>query len=120
MQVAVPFLCTRVQSSDEDDWEKLLRLLKHLEKTVQGELTLRADEGDVLLTRCYPDAAFAVHADMKSHAGNIQALGKGAANTISSKHLNSKSSTEDELVTADDSVPLTLWTRDFFKDEIAD
>jgi len=42
-----------------------------LEQTGEDELTLGADEGDGLLTRCYPDAVFAVHADMKSHTGNI-------------------------------------------------
>jgi len=54
-----------------------------LEQTVEDELTLGADEGDVLLTRCYPGAALAVHADMKSPTTNIQTLGRGAANTIS-------------------------------------
>jgi len=114
LQPAGPFFCTRVQSPDEDDWKKLLRLLKYLEQTVDDELTLGADEGDVLSTRCYPDAAFDVHAAMKSHAGNIQTLGRGAANTISSKQkLNTKSSTEAELAAAYDSVPLALWTRHF-------
>jgi len=84
LQPTVTFLGTRVQSPDEDDWKRLLRLLKHLEQTVEDELTLGVDEGNVLLTRCYPNAAFAVHADMKSHTGNIQTLGRGAANTISS------------------------------------
>jgi len=84
-QHAVPFLCAGVQSPDEDDWKKLLRKLKHLEQTVEDELRLGADEGDVLLTRHYPDATFAVHADMKCHTGYIQTLGRGAAITISSK-----------------------------------
>jgi len=93
---------------------ELLRLLKYLEQTVEDELTLGADEGDVLLKRYYPDAAFAVHADMKSHTRNIQTLGRGAANTISSKQkLNTKSSTEAQLVAADDSVPLALGKRNF-------
>jgi len=61
LQPTVPFLCTSVQSPDKDDWKKLMRLLKHLEHIVEDELTLGVDEGDVLLTRCYPDAAFAVH-----------------------------------------------------------
>jgi len=120
LQHALPFLCTGVQSSDEDDWKRQLRLLKYLEQTVEDELTLGADEGDVLLTRCHPDASFAqfaVHADMKSHTGSIQTLGRGAANTIFSKQmLNTKSSTEAELIAADDSVPLALWTRSFLKE----
>jgi len=34
---------------------------KHLEDTVEEELTLGADKKDVLLTRCCPDSTFAVH-----------------------------------------------------------
>jgi len=51
LQHAVPFLCTRVQSSDEDDWKRRLGLFKCLEQTVEDELALGVDEGDVLLTR---------------------------------------------------------------------
>jgi len=51
LQPTVPFLCTGVQSSDEDDWKKLLRLLKHLKQTVGDELTWGADKEDVLSTR---------------------------------------------------------------------
>jgi len=120
LQPTVPFLCTGVLSPDKDDWKKSLRLLKHLEQTVEDELTLGAHEGDVLLTRCFPDATFAVHADMKRHTGNIQTLGRGASNTIFSKqnpNTNSKSSTEAELAEADDSVQLALWTRIVLKEQ---
>ena len=56
-------------------------MLKHWEHAVKEELTLGADGGDVLLTRCHQDAAFAMHADMKSHTGNVQTLGRGEAHT---------------------------------------
>ena len=55
---------------------------------------------------------------MKSHTGSVQSLGRGAATTISSKQkLNTKSSTEAELVAADDTMPLALWTRNFLKEQ---
>ena len=118
LQPTVPFLCTRVQSPDQDDWKKLLRMLKYLEQTVEDELILGATDGDVLLCGHYPDAAFAVHQDMKSHTGSIMTLGRGAANTISSKQkLNTRSSTEAEVVAADNAVPLALWTRNFLKEQ---
>ena len=89
-----------------------------MEDTVEEELTLGAEKGDILLARYWPDAAFAVHADMKSHTGNIQSFGRGAANTISQKQkLNTTSSTTAELVAANDSVPLALWTRSFLKEQ---
>jgi len=89
-----------------------------LEQSVDDELPLGANEGDVLQTRHFPDATFAMDADMKSHTENIQTSGTGAASTIFSKQkLNAKTSTEAELVAADDSVLLALWTRIFLKEK---
>ena len=66
----------------------------------------------------YPDAAFAVHQDMKSHTGAVMTLGKGAVNTISAKQkLNTRSSTEAELVAADDIAPQAIWTTNFMKEQ---
>lgn len=114
LQPTIPFLCTRVQEPDRDDWKKLLRMMKYLELTQQLELTIEADDGDVLLCRWYPDAAFAVHQDMRSHTGAVLTLGKGAVNTLSAKQkLNTRSSTEAELVAADDIVVQAMWTRNF-------
>ena len=71
MQPTIPFLCTRVKEPDVDDWKKLLRMLKYLEGTKDLELILEAEKGDVLMCKWYPDAAFAVHADFKSHTGAV-------------------------------------------------
>jgi hypothetical protein len=59
----------------------------------------------------YPDAAFAVHKDMKSHTGAVLTLEKGAVNTISA----TLSSTEEELVAADVIVVQVMWTRLFLE-----
>jgi hypothetical protein len=117
IQPTVPFLCTRVTSSDEDDWKKLLRMMKYLEQTVDLELTLEASpEREVQMCMWYPDAAFAVHQDMKSHTGAVLTLGKGAMQVISAKQkLNTRSSTEAELVAADDVVVQAMWTRNFLE-----
>ena len=49
---------------------------------------------------------------MKSHAGGMLSLGKGAVYAASTKQkLNTKSSTEAELVGVDDIMPQILWTR---------
>jgi ABC-type transport system involved in Fe-S cluster assembly fused permease/ATPase subunit len=64
----------------------------------------------------YPDAAFAVHQDMKSHTGAVLTMGKGAMQTISSKQkLNTRSTTEAELVAVDDVVVQAMWTRNFLE-----
>jgi hypothetical protein len=118
LQPTIPFLCTRVKEPDIDDWKKLLRMLKYLESTKDLVLTLEADKGDILLCKWYPDAAFAVHADFKSHTGAVLSLGKGAVNTISAKQkLNTRSSTEAELVGADDAVAEALWTKNFLAEQ---
>jgi hypothetical protein len=43
-QTAVSYLNTRVQSLEEDDWEKLKRILKHLNGTRNLKLTLCVDQ----------------------------------------------------------------------------
>ena len=115
LQPTVPFLCTRVQKPDVDDFKKLLRALKWLEKTWKFVLTIEVTrDGEVILVCWFPDAAFAVHVDFKSHTGGTGTMGKGVIKSISCKQkLNTKSSTEAELVAADDVVPSALWTRLF-------
>jgi hypothetical protein len=53
--------------------------------------------------RTLVDASYAVHPDMKSHTGGLMSMGTGGLICKSSKQkLNTKSSTEAELVGASD------------------
>jgi hypothetical protein len=53
---------------------------------------------------------------MKSHAGGAQSLGRGIIyGTSKRQKLNTKSSTEAELVGADDVMPQMLWTLYFLE-----
>ena len=115
-QPTIPFLCTRVKDPDVDDWKKLLRYFKYLESTLDWELVLEAAPGEVLHYEVFPDSAFAVHPDSKSHTGSVATLGKGAVNTISCKQkLNTKSSTEAKLVGVDDVLPQAIWAKYFLE-----
>ena len=77
-------------------------------------LTLKAS--DLLNPEQYADLAFAVHPDMKSHTGGNMMLGKGSPHSISRKQkLNTKSSTESEVVGADDVLGDLLWSKNFMK-----
>jgi hypothetical protein len=62
------------------------------------------------------DASYAVHPDMKSHTGGVTSFGTGGILCKSSKQkLNTKSSTESELVGASDYLPNTLWMKMFME-----
>ena len=58
------------------------------------------------------DAAFGVHQDFCSHNGGMLSLGKGLIYSTSTKQkLNTKRSTEAELVAVDDLMPQILSTQ---------
>ena len=66
---------------------------------------------DLKLVKWWIDAAFAVHPDFRSHTGAVMSFGHGALISISSKQkLNTRSSTDAELVAVDDAMSLVLWT----------
>ena len=110
--LAIGFLCTRVSKSTIQDQSKLRRVLEYVKGTLDLEYTLGAEGMDKLQT--WVDASYAVHPDMKSHTGGIMSFGTGGFVPKSSKQkLNTKSSTEAELVGASDYLPNTLWTKNF-------
>ena len=64
------------------------------------------------------DASYAIHSDMKSHTGGVMSLGRGALVTKSRKQkLNTKSSTEAEVVGASDYLPNTIWAKRFLAEQ---
>jgi hypothetical protein len=77
-------------------------------------LTLSIDTMSVLKT--WVDAAYPLHMDMHSRTGGAIMMEKGILYSKSSKQkLNTKSSTEAEVVGASDFLPQTIWTRNFIK-----
>ncbi len=114
IQTAIAFLCTRVKDPDTDDYKKLTRTIRYLRGTVDLPLTLEAD--NISIIKWWVDASYAVHPDMKSHTNGMLSLGKGATYGTSTKQkLNTKSSTEAELVGVNDVMPQVLWTRYFLQ-----
>ena len=85
-------------------------------KTTQDDgLTLRVNH-NLIVVSWYLDAAFTVHSDFKSHTGSCMTLGQGAITSVSTKQkVNTRSSTEAELVSADDIISKVIWTRRFLK-----
>jgi hypothetical protein len=115
-QTAVAFLTTRVKNPDEDDWGKLKRVLKYLNGTKYLKLNLSVENLGVL--KWFVDGSHNVHWDCKGHGGAMFTMGKGATSSYSRKvKLNTRSSTETELVTADMYMPEMLWTLYFIQSQ---
>jgi hypothetical protein len=106
----VAYLCTRVACPDKDDYGKLKKLIEYLRKSIYLPLILGWDESGVLTWSV--DASFAVHTDMRIHTGMALTLGQGALISGSYKQkINTKSSTESELVGVDDGMPFIMSIR---------
>ena len=110
----IAYLTTRVKYSNQDDWIKLVRMMKFLKQTTTDRLTLRADGSKSL--KWHVDAAFAVHPDFKSQTGATMTMGDGAITSVSRKQkLNTRSSTAAEIVAVDDVIGSVLWTKRFLE-----
>ena len=112
ISVAVNFLTRRVLCPTTVDWKKLERVIGYLKRTrVMG---LRLNSLEDLCVFGYADASFAVHSDYKSQSGVFITCGQGALYVKSTvQKLNTKSSSEAELVAVSDGAGQILWTRDF-------
>jgi hypothetical protein len=111
---SISFLTTRVREPDTDDWSKMVHLMKYIRGTKDMPLILSANGSGIL--KWWVDGSFAVHPNMRGHTGGGLSMGRGFPITSSSKQkLNTRSSTESELVAVDDCMPAILWTRYFLE-----
>ena len=112
LQTAVAFLTTRVKAPN--DRKNLSKFMKYLQDTRYLPLILEDDDSVVL--KWYIDGSFAIHNDMKSHTGINLTMGKSTIYGGSLKHkLNSKSSTEAELISVSNGINQVLWTKYFLE-----
>ena len=117
LQVAVAYLCTRVKAPTQSDYRKLTRVIKYLRLTISIPLVLGWDGTGKLLWSV--DASFAIHKDMRSHTGAVLTLGQGALLAMSIKQkINTKSSTEAELVGVDDAMNFVEWVQLFVGEQL--
>ena len=114
IQTPVVFMTTRVQGPDVDDYKKLAHTIRYLHGALDLALTFEAN--DTHMIKWWVNASFAIHPDMHSHTGGTMSLGKGSAYSTSTRHkINTKSSTEAELVAVNNVMPLILWTQYFLE-----
>ncbi len=89
-------------------------MMKFLKQTVKDILTLKAD--GLRSLKWHVDASFAVHPDFRSHTGATMTMGEGVPVHRSNKQgMNTRSSTEAEVVAADEAVGPMLWTALFLE-----
>jgi hypothetical protein len=109
ISLAIAFLTMRVRSPNIQDWDRFCHLMEYLRGDRDRPLILGTDNEGMLMG--YVDASFAVHPNMCGHTGGGMTIGRGFPILVSTKQkLNTKSSTESELVGMDDMMPIILWT----------
>jgi hypothetical protein len=111
--MSVSFLTTQVKALDQDNWGKLVRVLKYLNGTCYMKLILSAEEMKFTV-HWYVDGSHQVYEDCRGKIGCLMTMGKGAV--ISSSNVmncNTQSSTEMELILIHDKLPDIIWTRYF-------
>ena len=117
LQVAVAFLCKRVKCPNVGNWKKLGRLVRYVRATIHLPLIVGSDGTGNMVWSI--DASFAVHMDMKSHTGYCLTLGIGSPISGSStQKINTRSSTESELVGVDDGIGFVEWASLYSKEQV--
>jgi hypothetical protein len=107
-------LTTRVRAPDKDDWTKLVHLIRYIRGTHIMPLILSANGSGIM--KWWLDASFAAHPNMCGHSVGGLSLGRGFPVVSSTKQkLNTRSSTETDIVGAEDFMPEICWTRYFMK-----
>jgi hypothetical protein len=113
IQVAVHFLSTRVTKPTEEDWAKLLKILRFLNCTERSVLLLKPNDGP-LQTEWWIDVGHAVHVDMRSEVGSVGRLNDATVYVRTSKLKDpGKSSTDSETYGASEEAGAALWTNEF-------
>jgi hypothetical protein len=103
--LAVNYLCSRVKKFTKCDKAKMSKVISYLNSTPTMGLTLECNARDVFVD-AFIDASYGVHEDRKSQTGLSITVGKGSIVTKSVKQkINTKSSTESELVACSDALP---------------
>ena len=107
-----------MQKPNKSDWEKLHRLVRYLRCIKNLHFILRYD--GCCISKWQIDASFAVHPDFRLHLGGALFLhekGGGIITGSTKQKLNTRSSTEAELVAVDDFLAKVLWVRLFMADQ---
>ena len=113
IDLAVSFLCTRVAKPTLGDREKLLRTMGYLKGTTGLKRIMGMNDTHMYT---WVDTSYGIHRDLKGHNGGTVSLGHGVTlHGCSKQKINTKSSTESEIVGASDFLPTTIWAKYFLE-----
>jgi len=99
-----------------DDWKKMMRVLGYLKETNNFKLVISCKKLKNLTW--YIDGSYAAYNDMKGQSGSLLMIGKNAVlSRFYKQKVNTRSSTETELIAVDDALPIVQWASLFMKDQ---
>ena len=100
----------RVKEPDENDWKKMGRCLQYLKDTANDVLALSAN--NMRFTKWWVDESYACHKYCQSQAGSTMSIRQGSIyNTSQKQKINTKISTETEVVSTYNCIPQVIWTK---------
>ena len=116
IDLAISFLCTKVSKPTIGDEIKLKRVLSYLKRTKDLKRNMGMNSTGYLQT--WIDASYATHRDMRGHTGGVISMGHGTViHGCSKQKINTKSSTESEVVGVSDFLPYTMWASYFLREQ---
>jgi hypothetical protein len=111
----VTYLATKSADPMQGHYNKALKILSYVVGTKTRSLLFSAKAN--LELKIYADAAHMLHKDAKGHGGIIATLGSAPIVSKSFKFkLVTRSSTESEMVSLEESVTFALWLSALFRD----
>ena len=106
----ISFLSSRAKDANKGYWKKLFRVVIILKGTINNVITLESNDKNNLTW--YIDVELLLQAKMNNHTGAVFTIEKGAIISISAKQkLDSRSSTESELIGVYDKISKVLWMK---------
>ena len=91
--------------------------MQYLKFPIQLHRILSADNLNII--KWWVDASYAAHGDMHGHTGGDHVIGtRVGTQHVKKEKLNTKSSTEAELIRAYDALPQMLWKKYFIEAQV--
>ena len=114
LEMTILFLMTRVSKNDENDWRKLKQCLGFIKGTINDNRIIGADNISDFCV--WVDASHTIHGIMEGHTLGVISLGQCILHGKSSKQkMNTRSTTESELIGVSEYLPYDIWQVNFYK-----